>query len=162
MGAGNVRTHGRCEGTYYIDNDFLDVYRRMNEDGDYEYRRGRNADEEFELDVDESWMSRLDFQSEFNEEFTKRFRSFERVDRWISGSRRAILENKLFYVVLEDNLWSLAIELIAKEVEPQSETLQMTHYKKYLEAMKQILLNMFEEVGFPTGCAWTHGILRRN
>ena len=33
MGCGNVCTHNECEGLYYLDKDFLDVYRRVEKCG---------------------------------------------------------------------------------------------------------------------------------
>ena len=53
----------------------------------------------------------------FTANFLQMFPSFKRVrpERWISRSQQAILESPLFYICLEDNEWSLAVELIQKE-----------------------------------------------
>lgn len=163
MGAGNVCTFGKCEGLYFVDNDLLDVYCKENEDGDMEYRSLREADDGFEYCETESYYNREDFECNFIEAMKRRFPSFEYVNKWISRTRRALLENELFYIVCEDNQWSLAIELIQKEGEYGGEEkvgLQMGLYRKYLKGIEEILLNMNGEVGIYTG-AWTSGVIKK-
>lgn len=163
MGAGNVCTFGKCEGLYYVDNDFLDVYCRENEDGDMEYCPLREADDGFEYCETQSYFNREDSEWNFIEAMKRRFPSFEYVNKWISRTRRALLENELFYIVCEDNQWSLAIELIQKEGEYGGEEkvgLQMGLYRKYLKGIEEILLNMNGEVGIYTG-AWTSGVIKK-
>lgn len=164
MGRGNVCTFGKCEGLYFVDRDFLDVYTKNR--GEEESKLMRDVecgDTEFEYNETESEFNREDFFYLFAEEFRRRFPSFEFVDKWISNSRRAMLENRLFYIVLEDNQWSIAIELIQKEGEYGGEELvglQMGLYVKYLKGIEQILLDMNGEVGIYTG-ARTHGIIKK-
>ncbi len=164
MGRGNVCVNGVAEGLYFVDNDFLDVYSNENEYGEIKYCSLREADDGFEYCECESYFRRKDFEILLVEEMICRFPSFEFVDRWISRSRKAILENKLFYVVLEDNEWSMAVELIQKEDEYGSGAmigLQMGLYREYLEGIKEILLDMNGEVGIYTG-AWTSGVIRKD
>ncbi|MBQ4447460.1 MAG: hypothetical protein II897_04115 [Clostridia bacterium] len=159
MGRGNVCTFGQAEGLYFVDNEFLDVYSKKNEDGELEYATLREADNGFEYDEAESYFNYEDFKKRFAEAMKERFRSFDYIGKWISNDRFALLENKLFYVVLEDNQWSIAVELIQKEGEYGGEELvglQMGLYLKYLEGMKNILLDMHGEVGTYSG-AWTSG-----
>lgn len=162
MGAGNVCTFGKCEGLFYVDNDFLDVYSKRDEDGEYVSSSLRDiVDDGFEYDDIESQFNRDDFEYRFTEAMRKRFPSFcTVVDKWISRSRRAVLENDLFYVVFEDNQWSLAIELIEKDNEEYT-GLRMGLYKKYLDGMQELILDMNGEVGVYAG-AWTHGIIKKN
>ncbi len=163
MGRGNVCTFGAAEGLFFVDNDFLDVYFKEDEDGEREYRSLREADDGFEYCESESYWNRKDFECEFAEAMRERFPSLEYVDKWISNTRRALLENSLFYIVLEDNEWSLAVELIQKEGEYGGEEkvgLQMGLYMKFLEGIKQILLDMHGEVGEYCG-AWTHKTVRK-
>lgn len=143
MGRGNVSVSGRCEGLYYVDYDLLD---ETNEYG--------------EIDYVLSDFNRHDFEICFAERIMDRFDSFDYVNAWISNSRRAILENRLFYIVVEDNEWSLAIELIEKDVDGCEIGLQMGLYKKYLKAIEEILLDMNGEVGIYAG-SWTHGTIRK-
>ena len=44
MGRGNVCVNGPCEGLFYIDNDDLRVYRKLNPAGDYEDCLQRDLD----------------------------------------------------------------------------------------------------------------------
>lgn len=116
MGRGNVCVTGDYEGLYYIDRDHTDVYRRsdpMSDDdpetrlmGDLDYAEITGPDW-----VWDEWGSaeELDDVLEcFKDSFTRMFPSFERVSpqKWIDRSTMAILENKLFYIGIEDNEWS--------------------------------------------------------
>lgn len=166
MGRGNVCVNGVAEGLYFVDNDFLDIYSRLNSDSYYDVRLQKDVDDydSWSYDETESYFNRDMIVHAFACEMMARFPSFEYVDKWISRSRKAILENKLFYVVLEDNQWSVAVELIQKEDEYGGDGmigLQMGLYRDYLEGIKEILLDMNGEVGIYTG-AWTSGIIRKD
>lgn len=164
MGRGNVCTFGSAEGLYFVDNEFLEVYSKIvGEEGEREYATLREADDGYEYDELESWLSYEDFKAELAFEIERRFKSFEYVGKWISNTRFALMENKLFYVVLEDNMWSVAVELIQKEDKYGGEELiglQLGLYEKYLEGIKNILLDMHGEVGTYSG-AWTSGVIRK-
>ena len=166
MGRGNVCVFGKCEGLYYVDNGCLDIYSKIDCDGNKECRLLKDVecgDTEFEYDECESCFNREDFDWRFTELMRARFPSFELVDKWISRYRKAILENDLFYVVYEDNQWSLAIELIMKEGEYGGEEkvgLQMGLYRKYLKGIEDILLDMHGTVGTYKG-AWTSDTITR-
>lgn len=165
MGRGNVCVFGKCEGLYYVDNEFLDVYKREDEDGEPEYRTLRDVgdDDDFEYSESESYFNREDFTYRFAERMRTRFPSFEIVDKWISSTRKAVLENDLFYVVQEDNMWSLAIELIQKEGEYGGEEkvgLQMGLYLKFLKGIEEILLDMHGEVAAYCG-AWQSRVIKQ-
>lgn len=73
-----------------------------------------------------------------------------------------MLESNLFYICAEDNEWSTAIELIQKDspYDDHLVGLQKTHFAKYLDGMKEALLNSLPCIGFYTG-PWTHGVLTR-
>lgn len=159
MGAGNVCTFGECEGLYFVDNEFLDVYCKEAKDGNIEYCSLSETDDRCEYCETESFFNRMDFEHNFKEAMKKRFRSFKDADEWVSRTRRAILENELFYIVCEDNQWSLAVELIQKEDSEETVGLQMGLYKTYLSGIKEILLNMNGEVGIYTS-AWTSGVIK--
>lgn len=172
MGRGNVCTLGKYEGLYYIDNDHIHVYRdsedmgddpetRLMGDLDYEELTGCRwlYDEEGSMNEEE------DILECFMDEFSRMFPSFKRVEpeRWLDRSRRAILESKLFYIAVEDNEWSLAVELIQKE-EPWGdvwmENLQKRLYEKYLEGMKRCLLKRLPSIGTRNG-PWMSSTIKR-
>lgn len=152
MGRGNVCVFGDYEGLFYIDWDnFSDEYE--DEDGnivkDYDFQR-------------EEWECSLE---QFTEDFTQKFKSFSKCDKWLSNTEKAVLENRLFYIVTEDNQWSMAIKLIQKEQDYYDSgnlsNLQAGKYQNYLEGMKECLFNQFEELGVYGG-AWTSGRIKRN
>jgi hypothetical protein len=151
MGRGNTRVFGDYEGLFYIDWD--------NFGAEYEDENG-NIIEDYDLQMEE-WENSLE---QFISDFTQRFKSFSRCDEWISGDDRAILENKLFYIAVADNEWSVAIKLIQKEQEYYDngniENLQAKHYTTYLEGIKECLFKQFDELGTYAG-PWTSGRIRR-
>lgn len=178
MGKGNVCTTGKYEGLYFIDNDHLHVYRRDEPNADEVETRLMG-----DLDYDEltggDWLfdewgsmeEEDDVLGCFTESFIRRFPSFGRVpnDYWIkdgpygSVCRRVILESKLFFIAVEDNEWSVAVELIQKE-EPYGfnwmENLQARLYEKYLDGIKKSLLERLPSIGTRNG-AWMSGVIKR-
>jgi hypothetical protein len=151
MGKGNTCVFGDYEGLYYIEwNNFSNEYE--DEHGniiqDYDFQR-------------EEWESSL---YKFISDFTQRFKSFSKCNEWISRDEKAILENRLFYIAITDNEWSMAIKLIQKEQgyydKGNMENLQAKHYKTYLNGIKECLFNQFEELG-TYGGPWTSGRIRR-
>ena len=135
MGRGNACVFGKYEGLYYV--------------------AWSNFSSEFE------WEGSLE---QFIGDFTKRFKSFSRCDEWISSSEKAVLENSLFYIVVEDNEWSIAIKLIQKEqgyhFSGNIENLQAKHYITYLNGLRDCLFKQFKELG-TYGGPWTSGRIHR-
>lgn len=176
MGRGNVCTTGPYEGLFYIDNDDIQVYRRDGSDPDYpETVLARDLDydeivgDEWVFDEIGTMVETDDVLECFMDDFVQRFTSFQHGGRneWIrnggpmDGARRVLLVNKLFYVAVEDNEWSLAVELVQRD-DPYGELsgLQKKHYQKYLDGMKKSLLNRLPSIGCYTG-AWTSGRITR-
>lgn len=172
MGRGNVCVFGKYEGLYYIDRDYTDVYRRSDPMSDDEYETRLMGDLDYaELTgcewVYDEWGSseELDDVLEcFKDSFTEMFPSFERVpkDKRIDRSIRVILENKLFYIGVEDNQWSDALKLLQKE-DPYDDHLlglQKRHYQRYLDGIKKALLERLPSIGTYSG-AWTSGRITR-
>lgn len=152
MGRGNACVHGDFEGLYYVDWDnFSDEY----EDGD------GNIVNDYDFQRDE-WEASL---AQFVFDFKKRFKSFDDSKGWLGNTEKIVLENELFYIVTEDNQWSMAIKLIQKEQNYYDSgnivNLQSRHYKTYLEGMKECLFNQFDEIGVYGG-AWTSGVIKKS
>lgn len=171
MGRGNVCVFGKYEGLYYIDNDQFFVYRRDDEYDDCSescLMKDLEYDEltggEWYLDEWATSDEQDDIEECFIEDFQKKFPAFERVstNTWLDRERRAILESGLFYICIEDNQWSLAVELIMKEP-PFGyciEGLQARHYQRYLEGMRDCLFNRLDELGTYSG-VWTSGRIKK-
>ena len=152
MGAGNACVHGEYEGLFYIDWD--------NFSSEYEDDYG-----EIITDYD---MQRDDFESslyEFKDSFMEKYPSFNSCEKWISNQEKAVLENKLFYIAIEDNQWSMAIKLIQKEQDYYADgnmyNLQKRHYQNYLDGIRDTLFEQFEELG-TYGGAWTSGRIKKS
>ena len=165
MGRGNCCTFGDYEGLWYIDRDLIDVYYNAETD---ESRLARD------IDLDEFPSFRYsDIESQFNfddmigvikERMVAKFKSFHPVDRWVSdgGSRcdrHAFLESELFFIAVEDNEWSYAIELIQKGPEYLA-GFQKRFYQIYLNAIRDILLDYYGEVSYRNG-AWMSGTIKK-
>ena len=69
-----------------------------------------------------------------------------------------LLSNDLFYIVLEDNEWSIAVELIQKD--DVSYGLQKKHHQTYLDGIRDCLFEQVETLGIYGG-AWTSGEITR-
>lgn len=177
MGRGNVSVSGPYEGLYYIDNDDIHVYRRddlfsgesetrlKGELGLADFTGGEWAYDELGTAEEEG-----DILNWFMNSFTRMFPSFQRPadELWIKNgswgdySRKVILENKLYYIAVEDNEWSLAVELLQKEdpYDDHLSGLQSRHFKKYIEGVKACLLEQLPSIGIRTS-AWTSGNIKR-
>lgn len=185
MGRGNVCVHYECEGLYYLDKEFLDVYRKVHKcdcghvsgfDLDAEPMTERNLREagiaydfdgsrtDYAYDEEDSRQNWDDMIEIVRERFMKQFKSFSAVDKWRKrGEVRVVLESGLFEIAVEDNEWSAAWCLLEREDIDDvgaNRTFMRRHHKTYLEAIKQTLVDAWgEAIGY--GGAWTHGATYR-
>lgn len=177
MGRGNVSVSGEFEGLYYIDNGDIHVYRRdnplddepetvlMKELGSADINTGAWVYDEYRTMEEEG-----DILECFVDSFGRMFPSFARVseEKWVKNGlygdpcRRVIMESGLFYIAVEDNEWSLAVELIQKEdpYDNHLSGLQGRHFQRYLDGMKICLLERLPSICIRTG-PWTSGVIRR-
>ena len=171
MGRGNVCTTGPYEGVFYIGNGYLRVYRRddpyAKEDETCLLCELSTTDimrDAWLLDEIGSSYEEEDVLECFCAELRKLCPSFQPAANsnvWLCNERRVILENELFYICVEDNDWSLAVELIQHDDDHgRIAGLQKRHYAHYLECMKKALLSRLTKIGIYTG-PWTHGIITR-
>ena len=164
MGRGNCCVHGEYEGLFYVYNDDLWVYHHKDDPEDTRLLKDvpyGQMDKEWLYDEEGSMMEDENFRECFIEDMTKRFPSFERCDKWVGYMHElhAIMESKMFYICIEDNEGSLAVELIQKD-DDRLKGLQSGLYQKYLDGIKKCLFNQFETLGVYRG-AWTHGTIKR-
>ena len=169
MGRGNVCVFNDYEGLYYIDNDYIDAYRFVGCDSDKEeirllgelsYDQLAGGDWHFdELESRWNYEEAIDW---FKSSFKRRFKSFAECDEWIDREQKAILENDLFYIAVQDNQWSTAVMLIEKE-DPWDNCrtgLKAKQYQNYLDGMRDCLFEQFETLG-TYGGPWTSGRISR-
>jgi len=157
MGCGNVYIGGKYEGLYYVDNEHLVVYHREGEPESKAVLKEVGMGEQWEYDEVGTRRQMRHFEETLCKMLRMRFPSFVQCssDNWITNCRRAILENKLFFIALEDNQWSMAVELVQKEDDYRTlEGLQAWHYQRYLDGIRGVLLDMYGEVSTRAG-AWT-------
>ncbi len=172
MGISNCCVFGKYEGLYFIDYDDIHIFRHKDcsPDGCAEIRFLRDLDYgeltggDWLFDALSTQFAQQEILNSFTSDFLRMFPNFSRVcpDLWISRSQKAILESPLFYLCLEDNNWSLAVELIQKEP-PQGRSyvgLQANCYQRYLKGIEQCLLNQLPSIGLYKG-PWTSGRLKR-
>lgn len=175
MGRGNVYVAGPYEGLFYIDNDDLQVWRKDGSDGkepEIRMMADISLDElvadDWYVDEIESSYKEEDVLRCFCAELRKLCPSFQPATNsnvWLGNERRVILENELFYICVEDNEWSLAVELIQKDGYSDCQSawlagLQKRRYRGYLDSMKKALLAHLPSIGVRTG-PWTHGTITR-
>lgn len=175
MGRGNAYVAGPYEGLFYIDNDDLRVYRRNDpyaKEEETSLQRDLSPDDimgdEWLLDEIGSSYEEEDVLECFCAELRKLCPSFQPAANsnvWLGNERRVILENELFYICVEDNEWSLAVELVQKDGYSDCQSawlagLQKRRYREYLDSMKKALLARLPSIGVRTG-PWTHGTITR-
>lgn len=167
MGRGNVCVTGKYEGLYYIDRDDLDVWYRETEDG-CEERMQRELS--YEDTTSGDWkFDQTRSQEEWDEAIENliwklhtKHPSFTECNRWLNNERKAVMQNKLFYVAVQDNEWSMAVMLIQKDSCYVSlNGMQKKHYQNYLNSIRDILFEQFETLGVYAG-AWTSGRISRS
>lgn len=156
MGKGNCNVKTEYgESIYYIDNDFIQYYYKKDDPyltpilGKYIAPEDRNL---FEYDQD---TSQIEFEAVIDllkEQLMHRFKSLSPCDKWIGRHKHAILENKCFYIALEDNEWSIAIELLIKD--DANIHLQRKNAINFGKGIRDILLKNFDVIHIRTS-TWT-------
>lgn len=142
MGAGNVCTFGEYEGLFYLDQNFISTYSKVNRcscgsvlgsvtnDESKTARElskagiaydfdGRSADWAYdEFLSGNEWTSMIELMQE---SLMSRFKSFSKCDRWRgvtaydrSQNRHVVLENGMFEIAVVDNEWSAAWMLLER------------------------------------------------
>lgn len=168
MGKGNVCVFNPYEGLFYIDNADINFYRRTDdefEEPELMFLREISYDDftsgAWDFDENETICYQQEIEASFQYAVNQRFPSFIPCRKWIGHSQLAILENNLFYIVFEDNEWSIAVELIQKEYPYYDYSgLQKTHYQRYLHGIRDSLFEQFDSLGIYES-AWTHGVIHR-
>lgn len=166
MGRGNVCVTGEREGLFYIDFADLNVWYREIEGGcEEKIQRDLTFEEmtggEWSCNYRRTEEERLDALEGLMWKMHRKYPSFRECNRWLTNSRKAIMENKLFYIAIEDNEWSLAVMLIQKTNYYSSvAAMQKRHYQFYLNSIRDFLFEQFETLGIYAG-PWTSGRIRR-
>lgn len=156
MGRSNCCVNGKYDGLFYVDYDDLSIYTKQEEPENYLCLRDVPLD-------NPSWeYNELLSEQEYNffietltDDIINRFPSFVKCNKWLNRDQHVFLENELFFICTEDNVWSVAVELIAID-DASLSGLQARHYKRYLDSLKSALFMQFRYLYIYAG-PWTSG-----
>lgn len=161
MGRGNCNVRTEIgESLYYISNDYLHMYVEKANPEHIEYNKDIPYDkqDEYEFDQESTQINFDETIQSLADQFMKRFKSMTPCDIWVSRHKHAILENKCFYIALEDNEWSIAVELLIKE--DANINLQRKNAANFGKGIRDILLKNFDTIHIRTS-AWTSSELTK-
>lgn len=165
MGRGNVCVTGECEGLFYIDRGDLDVWSKADGSGEEKLARELGYDgltsgewcfDQFRSD--EVWDDAVE---SLIWKMHRKYPSFRECGKWLSNSRKAVMQNKLFYIAVEDNEWSMAVMLVQKDSCYVSlSAMQKRHYQFYLDSIRDFLFEQFDTLYIYAG-PWTCGKIQK-
>lgn len=163
MGRGNTCVHGKYEGLYFIDRDYIEVYVKDDPKTgarDFRFLGGMTSEElcgsEWKYDPDESQANLARLLGDFMYDIHAWYPSFKRCEpSRLEYGARIIMENRLYCIAVEDNEWSLAVKLLQKDG-GRLEGLQRGWFDKYMFAIRKSLLKYLPDIGTYTG-PWTSG-----
>lgn len=165
MGKGNVRVNGEYETLFYVDYDDLEVYWNPETD-DYRMRREIPFEEieQWQYDEEYSQENYANFCYLLTEGLRHRIKSFQlptESEQREERDGRLLLSNKLFRIVLVDNEYSVAVELLQNENNSYCiENFQRRHFETYKKALQDCLFEQFDTLRIFTGI-WTHGTITK-
>lgn len=141
MTKGNINVSMR-DGLFYIPYNYIHVYRLKTDKSKYLLERDITPDEADQYVFDKKrsqsrydlWINSIVYQ------LTKRFKTYSRVDKYPAPNKRILLENSMFQIVIEDNKWSFAVELINRPGYKYP-ALQTKLFKNFFKGLREILLN---------------------
>lgn len=163
MGRGNVSA-GHNGRLFYVDYDYFNMYYRKDDPeedsisaSEY-YDLTEEKQKNYEYDETLSQIYYDDFKEELTERILKRYKSFNPSNRHIGRYKHIELSNKLFHIVLEDNEWSVAVEILPNESgKPGFQKRQLDQVAK---GVRNILLDMFPTIHTRNG-PWLSNELTR-
>lgn len=155
MGKGNIHA-GTHDTVYYVDYDNIYTYENKSTQ---ETRIGKDIavnemdDYDFCDDLTQENYNRL--IEELREHMCRIKDQFQPADAMVSRTRRIIAETDTFFLGVEDNQWSLAVELLwRKDYDADKQHMFEANRKEMLG----FLLERFGSVGYRTS-SWTHGVI---
>lgn len=162
MGYANVAADYKDD-LLYVPYDYLSIYTKNNQKI---IKHGNEiASEEIEDYEYNKKLSQLEFD-EFKERFCtdmqKKFKSLQPVDRWKGRYQHIILENSLFEIALQDNQWSIAVELLNRDDYPYSKNFQTSKFPAFFKGMRDILFTYFDKLYIRTGAYTSKAITKES
>lgn len=136
------------EGLFYV--DFKNIYMYHQNDNPatviLEKDLPEDTQDEYSFDAAMSQANFESFKTKFTKDITTKFPSIQPTDEWLdkSKTRHVIMSNKLFNIVIEDNNWSLAVELTM--VPKGNQGLQSQMFPSVLKGIRESLLSQFDTI----------------
>lgn len=146
-------------GLYYV--DYNEIYRFHKKNSDVLLKQNEIPEDDassYEFDQEASQKYFNDFIMSFQTSFCSHFSSMHPVDRY-DKKKHIIAENKLFQIILEDNNWSVAVELLP--VKKSNEGLQNQMFNSFLTGMKNALFEQFDTI-YVRDASWSQIPITKN
>ena len=154
MSQGNVNV-SLNDGLYYIHYNSVNVYKSKQNPKDL-----RTIDQipshqrnQFNLDLPLSQANYDAWLEQFRKAMCKRYKSYRIVDKYLKRTQRIVLENNMFQVIIEDNEWSFAVELISIPQCPYK-AFQKHLFSQFFKGMREILFTITETIYIRNG-SWS-------
>ena len=138
------------EGLFYVDYKDIFMYHEIKNPSNYvvESKIPKGHESEYEYDADMTQANYDAFRKKLTKYMTTNFPSIQETaadtfsDR--AKKKRIIAKNKLFEIVLEDNIWSVAVEL--KRIKKAKTGLQTQMFPSFLAGLRKGLFEQFSTI----------------
>ena len=143
----------KISGNFSVDNDqtmylihYNEIYKYTNEDGDIKADKDIRPEEraEFEYDQELSQASYMAFKEKLIKALLAKFPSLTTNTSVTVKNALPIVENKLFAVLLKDNEWSLAVQIVS--LPDGNKGLQTQMLPSFTIGLRDVLLDLTEAV----------------
>ena len=143
------------DGLYYVHYDSINLYKNKHDPNDVRPAKliPANLRQDYELDLPLSQANYDTWLTNFRAAMRKRYKSYRQIDKYQKAGKRIILQNDMFHVIIEDNEWSFAVELISRPRYPYPQ-LQKHLFTHFFKGMREILLTMTDTLYIRSG-SWT-------
>lgn len=150
------------DGLYYIHYDDVNVYQSKNDPSVLVSKKEipQNKEDEYVLNLEKSQEQYNTWLQHFTTAMMRRFRSYKKIDTYLKTDRRLVLQNKMFCVIIENNDWSFAVELISLPNCPYK-VLQRHLFPTFLSGMREILFSLNDTIYVRNG-SWSAKPITRN
>ena len=154
MSKGNINV-SLNDGLYYISYESVNVYKSKQNPQDLKTINQIAPQDraQFDLDLPLSQANYDAWLESFRKAMHKRYPSYRIIDKYLKRDQRIVLENNMFRVIIEDNEWSFAVELISIP-KCQYKAFQKHLFPQFFKGMREILFTITETIYIRNG-SWS-------
>lgn len=154
MSKGNINV-SLNDGLYYISYNSVNVYKSKQNPQDLKTidQIAPQDRAQFDLDLPLSQANYDAWLESFRKAMRKRYPSYRIIDKYLKRDQRIVLENNMFQVIIEDNEWSFAVELISIPKCPY-QAFQKHLFPQFFKGMREILFTITETIYIRNG-SWS-------